>query len=67
MAKSADSVVPKTGFIPKELFDKIQKTMPIPCVDLVILRRGKIGIRFYLLSGNLRPSMGNGALLADGF
>ena len=58
MVKSADSVVPESSFIPKELFDRIQKVIPIVCVDLVILRRTVTGIEVLLIRRKLVTEVG---------
>lgn len=34
-------VIPSEKFIPKPLFEKIQKSIPVVCVDLVFLRKGE--------------------------
>ncbi len=43
MNKKGKTVVPRSRWIPDELFQQIQKNTPIACVDLLVLRKQKGG------------------------
>ncbi len=49
MNKKEKTVVPRSRWIPDELFQAIQKNMPVACVDLIVLRRKRAGILETLL------------------
>lgn len=41
--RKGETTIPISKWIPDSLFQSIQKTVPIACVDLVVLRKGKKG------------------------
>ncbi|MBI4224893.1 MAG: DUF4916 domain-containing protein [Candidatus Sungbacteria bacterium] len=49
MNKKIKTVVPQSRWIPDELFQAIQKNMPVACVDLIVLRRRQKGMLETLL------------------
>jgi ADP-ribose pyrophosphatase YjhB (NUDIX family) len=47
--------IPQSKWIPKKLFDSIQKSVPIPCVDLLVLREGENGTETLLIKRKIYP------------
>lgn len=62
--KKTKKVVPKSGWIPDDLFQAIQKSMPVPCVDLLPVRRNKDGkIEILLIKRQIYPEIGKWGLI----
>ena len=51
-------VVPANKYIPQGLFNKIQKSVPIVCVDIVFLRRSNDGAEILLFKRAIFPEQG---------
>ena len=50
------SVIPRSGWIPNSLFEAIQQTIPIPTVDLLIVRKIKNGdVEILLIKRKIYP------------
>lgn len=64
MHKKEKTVVPRSRWIPDELFQAIQKNMPVACVDLLILREQK-GLVFetLLIKRKIYPAQGAWCLI----
>lgn len=63
-AKREKTVVPRSRWIPDELFQQIQKNMPVACVDLIVLRRGKKNIvETLLMRRKIYPEQGKWCLI----
>ena len=61
---SNKTAVPKSKWIPDELFQIIQKSVPIACVDLIILRKGRKGhIETLLIKRKIYPEIGKWCLI----
>jgi ADP-ribose pyrophosphatase YjhB (NUDIX family) len=58
-----DMVVPKDKWIPNELFQTIQQSIPIACVDLIILRRNNGIIETLLIKRKIYPEVGKWCLI----
>lgn len=57
-------VIPSSKWIPEDLFNTIQKTMPIVCVDLLILKKNKNNeIETLLIKRKIYPEIGKWCLL----
>ncbi|MBU2264631.1 DUF4916 domain-containing protein [Patescibacteria group bacterium] len=54
-------VVPRNGFLPKKTFDLIQKSIPVVCVDLVILRNHHSEL--LLIKRRIEPETGKWCLI----
>ena len=62
--KKAKTVVPRSHWIPEKLFQQIQKSMPIPTVDLIILRTGHRGTaETLLIKRKIYPDQGKWCLI----
>lgn len=58
------TVVPRSRWIPEELFQQIQKSIPIACVDLLILRKKKAGtLEILLIKRKIYPEQGKWCLI----
>ena len=58
-----DSVIPQALLIPADLFGRIQKNVPIVCVDLVIIRQKPAGIEVLLIKRKLVIGFGKWCLI----
>lgn len=67
MMRKEKTVVPKSRWIPDELFHQIQKNMPVACVDLLVLRKQKIDridmIETLLIKRKIYPEEGKWCLI----
>ena len=60
----AKTVVPQSRWIPDELFQAIQKNMPVACVDLLVLRKTKTGaLETLLIKRKIYPEQGKWCLI----
>jgi len=58
---SFEKVVPDKGFLPKETFDLIQRSIPVVCVDLVVLRNDYSEV--LLVRRKIEPEAGKWCLI----
>jgi ADP-ribose pyrophosphatase YjhB (NUDIX family) len=58
-----DTVVPKSKWIPEELFKTIQQTIPVACVDLIILRRNEGVVEILLVKRKIYPEIGKWCMI----
>lgn len=64
MKKTPASVIPLKGLIPKQLFELIQRSIPIACVDLIVLRKKKkSGLEVLLAKRKIPPEIGKWILI----
>lgn len=47
--RKGETTIPVSKWVPDSLFQTIQKTMPVACVDLIVLRKDKRGVLEALL------------------
>lgn len=58
---SLKRVIPEKQFLPKETFDLIQKSIPIVCIDLVVLRNNRSEV--LLVKRKIEPEAGKWCLI----
>ena len=64
MKKTENKVIPKSKWIPDKLFQTIQESMPIACVDLIILRKNKENmVETLLIKRSIYPEIGKWCLI----
>lgn len=63
MTNKEKTVVPRSRWIPDELFQTIQKSVPIACVDLLLLRTKAGGIETLLIKRRIYPEEGKWCLI----
>lgn len=64
MSTKEKTVVPRSRWIPDELFQAIQKTVPVACVDLIVLRRGRKNVaETLLIKRKIYPEQGKWCLI----
>lgn len=64
MKKKEKTVVPRSKWIPDELFQAIQKNMPVPCVDLIVLQKNKKSVlETLLIKRKIYPEQGKWCLI----
>ncbi len=57
-------VIPSRRLIPKQLFESIQKSIPIICVDLIVFRKkDKAGLEVLLAKRKIPPEIGKWVLI----
>ena len=61
--QKSKTVVPQSRWIPDELFQAIQRSVPIPCVDLIILRKNRGTIETLLIKRKIYPEQGKWCLV----
>lgn len=62
--RTEDTVVPKSKWIPDKLFQTIQQSVPIACVDLIILRKNSENIiETLLIKRKIYPEIGKWCLI----
>lgn len=57
------TVIPKSKRLPDQLFQKIQESIPVACVDLVVLRKNKGVTETLLIKRELYPEEGKWCLI----
>jgi ADP-ribose pyrophosphatase YjhB (NUDIX family) len=62
--KDGKTIVPPSKWIPNALFQEIQKNIPIPCIDLLPVRKTKDGkIEVLLIKRKIYPEQGKWGLI----
>lgn len=57
-------VIPSKRLIPKQLFELIQKSIPIVCVDLIVFRKkDRAGLEVLLVKRKIPPEIGKWVLI----
>lgn len=56
-------VIPANSRIPEDIYQKITAFTPIPCVDLVVLRKGSEGVEVLLIERKIHPEKGKWCLI----
>ncbi len=59
----AKTVVPKSRWIPDELFQQIQRNIPVACVDLLVLRKHAGTVETLLIKRKIYPEQGKWCLI----
>lgn len=63
MDQKPTHVVPSSKWIPEKLFQAIQKNVPIPCIDLMIIREASTGPEVLLIKRSIFPETGKWCLI----
>lgn len=59
-----ETIIPKSDLIPNGLFQTIQRSIPIACIDLIVLRKNNQGmIETLLIKRRIYPEIGKWCLI----
>ncbi len=63
LTSGGTDVIPQAKRIPDKLFQEIQGNVPIPCVDLVVIRRMETDPEILLIKRDIQPEKGKWCLI----